>query len=194
LAEGAAAGSAAAPGEAILVVHAHPYPRRSRACAALLAAIGPLHATEVRSLYERYPDFDVDAASEQEALARAGLVVWLHPMYWYGPPALLKHWLDTVLVRGWAYGEGGGALAGKDCLWAVTTGGDEQAFSPAGRHAHEFAAFVPPVEQTARYCGMRWLEPHVVHGAHAIPDEALDAQAAAFRARLEAWREGRARP
>ena len=179
--------------DTILVVYAHPYPRRSRAGAALVAALEGLPATELRSLYDRYPDFDVDAAAEQDALARAGLVVWLHPLYWYGVPGLLKHWFDTVLVKGWAYGEGGGALAGKDCLWAVTTGGDEAAFSPSGRHAHPFADFVAPVEQTARYCGMHWLPPHVVHGAHLVDEASLAASAAGFRARLEAWRGARAK-
>jgi glutathione-regulated potassium-efflux system ancillary protein KefF len=135
---------------AILVVLAHPYPRRSRACSALLASLEGLAATDVRSLYDLYPDFDVDAAAEQAALERAGLVVWLHPMHWYGVPSLLKHWLDTVLVKGWAFGEGGRALAGKDCLWAVTTGGDAAAFSPQGRHGHAFGDFVAPIEQTAR--------------------------------------------
>ena len=66
---------------AILVVYGHPYPRRSRACAALVAALDGLAATEIRSLYDRYPDFDIDAAAEQAALARASLVVWLHPMH-----------------------------------------------------------------------------------------------------------------
>jgi glutathione-regulated potassium-efflux system ancillary protein KefF len=178
--------------DSILVVFAHPYPRSSRACSALLAALEGLDATEIRSLYDRYPDFDVDAAAEQEALARAGLVVWLHPLYWYGVPGLLKHWFDTVLVKGWAFGEGGDALAGKDCLWVVTTGGDAKAFSPEGRHGHPFADFVAPIEQTARYCGMRWLEPHVVHDVSAITPGALAGCAAAFRARIEAWRQARA--
>jgi glutathione-regulated potassium-efflux system ancillary protein KefF len=177
---------------AILVVFAHPYPSRSRACAALLAALEGLEQAQVRSLYDRYPDFDVDAAAEQEALERAGLVVLLHPMYWYGAPGLLKHWFDTVLVKGWAHGRGGTALAGKDCLWVVTTGGDEEAFTPSGRHAHPFADFVAPIEQTARYCGMNWLPPHAVHGAHELSDEALAARAAALRARIDAWRAARA--
>jgi glutathione-regulated potassium-efflux system ancillary protein KefF len=180
----------------IVVVFAHPYPGASRACAALVAALHGLAGTEVRSLYDLYPDFDVDVAAEQAALARAGLVVWLHPMHWYGVTGLLKHWFDTVLVKGWAYGEGGNALAGKDCLWAVTTGGDAAAFSPAGRHAHPLADFVAPVEQTARYCGMNWLPPHVVHGAHEIDAAALAAAGAGLRSRLEAWRAARsgARP
>jgi glutathione-regulated potassium-efflux system ancillary protein KefF len=171
----------------ITVVYAHPYPRHSRACAALLARIADLPGLAVRSLYDRYPDFDIDAAAEQAALADARLVIWMHPLYWYTTPALMKLWFEQVLVKGWAYGEGGGALAGRDCLWVTTTGGDAGAFSPEGRHGHEFAAFVPVVEQTARFCGMNWLEPFVVHGAHIIPDDELRRAAEDLRRRVQDW-------
>lgn len=172
----------------ILVILAHPYPRRSRACAALVEAIRDLPEVEVRSLYDLYPDFDVDRAAEQAALGRARLVVWLHPLFWYTAPGLMKHWFDEVLVRGFAYGPGGDALAGKDVLWATTTGGDEWAFSEAGRHHRPFDAFVPVIEQTARFCGLNWLAPFVVHGAHEIPDEALRDAGRRLRERLVAWR------
>jgi glutathione-regulated potassium-efflux system ancillary protein KefF len=172
----------------IVVIHAHPYPRSSRACAALLAAIRGLPGLEVRSLYDLYPDFDIDAAAERAALEAASLVVWLHPLYWYTAPAALKHWFDVVLVKGWAYGEGGTALAGKDCLWATTTGGDAAAYSAAGKHAHPFEAFAPVVEQTARFCGMNWLEPFVVHGAHLVAAETLEDSGRRLRARIEARR------
>ena len=172
----------------ISVIYAHPYPRRSRACAALLQGIGGMPGLEVRSLYDRYPDFDIDAQAEQAALEPARLVVWMHPFYWYTAPALLKHWFERVLVKGWAYGEGGGALAGKDCLWVTTTGGDEAAFSAEGRHGNPIAAFAPVIERTARYCGMSWLEPFVVYGAHEVPEEALRAAGTALRGRIEDWR------
>jgi glutathione-regulated potassium-efflux system ancillary protein KefF len=120
--------------DAVLVLLAHPYPGRSRACAALVGAVRDLPRLEVRSLYDRYPDFDVDPKAEQAALESAGLVVWLAPMHWYGVPGLLKHWFDVVLVKGWAYGDDATTLRGKDVLWAVTTGGDEDAFSAGGRH------------------------------------------------------------
>ena len=171
----------------IVVFHAHPYPRRSRACAALVAAIRDLPDIELRSLYDLYPDFDVDAAAERSAMERARLAVWLHPIYWYTAPALMKHWFEQVLVKGWAYGPGGTALRGKDCLWAATTGGDERAYTPQGRHEHPFAAFAPVVEQTARYCGMNWLDPFVVHGAHEVAPEALRDAGARLRTRLESW-------
>ncbi len=168
----------------IVVVHAHPYPARSRACAALLAAVADVPALQVRSLYRLYPDFDIDPAAEQQALEGASLVVFLSPLYWYSVPALLKHWFDVVLVKGWAYGEDGGKLAGKACLWAVTTGGDGQAFSGAGRHGRPFEDFAPPMERTARYCGMRWLEPFVVHGAHLVGGDALREAGARLRERV----------
>ncbi len=171
----------------IVVVYAHPYPRHSRACAALRGAIEDLAGIEVRSLYDRYPDFDVDAEAERSALERARLVVWMHPLYWYTSPALLKLWLEQVLVKGWAYGEGGGALAGKDCLWVTTTGGDATAFTREGKHAHEFDAFVPVMEQTARFCGMNWLEPFVVHGAHLVSDDELRDSASELRRRVQEW-------
>jgi glutathione-regulated potassium-efflux system ancillary protein KefF len=172
----------------ILVILAHPYPHRSRACAALVEAIRDLPGVEVRSLYHLYPDFDVDRVAEQSALERARLVVWLHPLFWYTVPALMKHWMDDVLVRGFAFGPEGGKLAGKDLLWVPTTGGDDAAFSAAGRHGHAFSAFTPGIEQAARFCGMNWLEPFVLHGAHEISDEELRDASLRLRARLEAWR------
>jgi glutathione-regulated potassium-efflux system ancillary protein KefF len=172
----------------IVVIFAHPYPSRSRACAALVNAIRDLPDLEVRSLYDLYPDFDVDRAAEQAAVARAHLVVWLHPIFWYTTPALMKHWFDEVLVRGFAYGAGGSMLKGKDALWATTAGGDDAAYSAEGRHKHPFDAFTPVVEQTARYCGMNWLPPFVVRGAHEVDAESLAASGRELRARLEAWR------
>ena len=81
----------------IVVIYAHPYPSRSRAGRALVDAACSVPDTEVRSLYDLYPEFDIDVTGEQEALARSSLIVWLHPFYWYSVPGLLKHWFDKVL-------------------------------------------------------------------------------------------------
>lgn len=171
----------------ILVLYAHPYPHYSRACATLLEAIQDLPSLEVRSLYDTYPDFDIDPEAERAAVDRAKLVVWMGPFYWYTVPALLKHWFEVVLVKGWAYGPGGTALQGKDCLWVATTGGERDAFTPSGKHAHPFEAFAPVVEQTARFCGMRWLEPFALHGAHQVRETVLREAGVKLRERLEAW-------
>ena len=168
----------------ILVLYAHPYPQHSRACKTLLNAVSDLPNLETRSLYDLYPDFDIDVAAEQASLTRANLVVWLHPIYWYSVPSMLKHWFDVVLLRGWAYGREGNALRGKQCLWVTSAGGDADSYSAKGMHEQPFEKFVPPIEQTARFCGMKWQTPMVVHGAHAVSDATLAVAAESFRARL----------
>ncbi len=167
------------------LVFAHPYPGRSRANRALLDAVRDLQGVELRSLYDEYPDFDIDIAREQALLVDASVIVWQHPIYWYSVPGLLKHWFDKVLVRGFAYGENGTALHGKRCLWVATAGGDESAYSATGMHAYPFPTFVPVIEQTARFCGMRWEPPLVVKAAHSSPDAELARAAMEYRARLQ---------
>jgi glutathione-regulated potassium-efflux system ancillary protein KefF len=168
----------------LVLVFAHPYPDRSRANQRLLDAVRDLDGVEVRSLYDSYPDFDIDVESEQSALQRASVVVWQHPLYWYSVPGLLKHWFDKVLVRGFAYGDGGTALRGKRCQWVATTGGEPSAFSAKGIHGRPFVEFEPVVEQTALFCGMQWEPPLVLHGAHHISNSELDQAAKTYRARL----------
>lgn len=170
----------------INLIFAHPYRDRSRANRALLKAVADHPDVEVRALYDLYPDFDVDVEREQAALVRSKVVVWQHPMHWYSVPSLLKHWIDKVLTRGFAYGAGGVALEGKRCLWVTTTGAMDSGFSPEGIHGHPLASFVPPIEQTARFCSMRWEPPFIVHGAHTIPTSALLEAAKAYRGRLDA--------
>ncbi len=172
----------------ICVVHAHPRPSASRTHAALLGAIRELDDVEVRSLYDMYPDADIDVAAEQQALARASLIVFQHPLYWYGVPGLMKLWFDEVLVWGWAYGTGSHALGGKDCLWLVSANGSEADFSEQGRHGGTLASYGLPLRQTARFCGMNWLAPFTVMDAGNLSDEGRRGVAAAWRERLLAWR------
>lgn len=170
----------------IALVYAHPYPDRSRANRILLEAVRGVAGVEVHAIHDLYPDHAIDVAAEQAWLARADTIVWQHPIYWYSVPGLLKVWIDQVLTYGWAYGEGGVALRGKRALWVPTTGGEPSAYHEDGMHAHPFVTYEPPMRQTARFCGMQWLEPLIVHGAHRVSDEALHAAAATYRARLEA--------
>ena len=169
----------------VVLVFAHPYPDRSRANRRLLDAVADLADVDVRSLYDMYPGFDIDVPAEQAALERATAVVWQHPTYWYSVPSLLKHWFDKVLLRGWAYGEGGTALRGKRCLWVATTGGDVGSYSERGMHRRAFEAYRPVVEQTAVFCGMRWEPPLIVHGVHQLSDQDLDEAASEYRTRMK---------
>jgi glutathione-regulated potassium-efflux system ancillary protein KefF len=173
----------------ILVLTAHPQMDHSRATRALAEAAARLDPArvQVRDLYALYPDYFIDVAAEQAQLQQAGLVVWLHPIHWYGMTPLLKLWLDEVFSFGWAYGPGGTALEGKDLWLAASTGGPEASYRPDGYNRYFIDAFLHPYEQTAALTHMRWLPPLVLHGAHRASDAEIAAQAALFAQRLAQW-------
>jgi hypothetical protein len=110
--------------------------------------------------------------------------VLLHPIQWYSMPALMKLWVDDVLTHGWAYGRSGTALRGKDLWLVATTGGPETSYHPQGYNRYFFDAFLPPYEQTAALCGMRFLPPLLFHGAHRAHETEIAAHATVFADRL----------
>ena len=153
-----------------LIIHAHPRPTESTVTAGLLAQLCAQPDTAVRSLYDLYPDFDIHVPAEQQALQAADVVVFLSPVYWFTVPGLLKHWFDTVLLHGWAYGHGGSALRGKTAWWVASAGAPASDYSASGGHGRPLHEFTPVVEHVVTYCGMRWHPPFVVHaGHHASP-------------------------
>jgi glutathione-regulated potassium-efflux system ancillary protein KefF len=138
----------------------------------------------VRDLYALYPDYLIDVTAEQAALKAARLVVWQQPIRWYGMPPLLKLWVDDVLAFGWAYGPGGTELRGKDLWLVASTGGPEDSYRPDSYNRYFFDAFLPPYEQTAALCGMRFLPPLLLHGAHKAKEAELAAHARVYVKRL----------
>lgn len=171
---------------------AHPQMEQSRVNRAMMRAAQAASAAsggriEVLDLYARYPDYLIDTAAERARLAAARLLVWQCPVHWYSLPPLLKLWLDEVLAFGWAYGPGGEALRGKDLWLALSTGGSQEAYQPQGYNRYFFDAFLPPMEQTAALCGMRFLPPLLLHGAHHATDAEVAAHAELYAERLAAW-------
>ncbi|MES2959256.1 MAG: NAD(P)H-dependent oxidoreductase [Pseudomonadota bacterium] len=171
----------------IVVLCAHPQREHSRITQALAGATSELPGVELRDLYALYPDYLIDVAAEQAALADTELLVWLHPVHWYGMTPLLKLWADEVLAFGWAYGRGGTALRGKDLWLVVSTGGSAEAYRPDGLNRYFFDAFLPPYEQTAQLVGMRFLPPLVQHGAHRLGDAEIVQHVQTFAARLASY-------
>ena len=167
-----------------LVIHAHPRASASLVTQALRRTLEAQPDTAVRALYDLYPDFDIDIANERAALLEADLVIWLSPVHWYSVPALMKHWFEQVLAYGWAYGPDGDALRGKTAWWVTSAGGQLSDYTPGGVHGRPFADFVAPIEHTARFCGMHWLEPHVVHGGHANSPAQISAYCGGLLQRL----------
>lgn len=176
----------------VLVLYAHPHPHLSAVNRKMVQAIKDLPNVELVDLYECNPDFNFDLQAEQRRAEQADLLVFQYPLHWYGMPGLLKQWIDVVLTRGWAYGHERHALRGKDFMLAVTTGGSQHDYQEQGLHGHTFNAFLPPLRQTARFCGMHWQPPLILHAARRSDPAALAAHLEHYRHLLQtypAWRD-----
>jgi len=178
----------------LLVLYAHGAPHRSRVNRRLADAARMVDGVFVHDLYETYPDCYIDVARERALVAQAEVLVFLHPFQWYGMPALMKEWVDSVLHDGWQHGPHGGPCQGKGYWLVTSTGSLEAEFAAGERHGRPFGHYLAPFEQIAAVCGMRWIVPHVLHGAHAVGADALDAHVAAFVAGLQQLAGGAAHP
>lgn len=155
-----------------LLVLAHPDLATSRINAALATAARNIASMTVHDLHAAYPDGRIDVPREQALLLQHDRIVLQYPTYWYATPALLKHWLDSVLQRGFAYG-GGQALHGKTLQIATSTGGPESSYQPNGHNRYTIEQLLLPMRATANLCGMRYATPFVVYGAGYLSDEDL---------------------
>jgi glutathione-regulated potassium-efflux system ancillary protein KefF len=88
------------------------------------------------------------------------------------------------LEFGWAYGDGGSRLRGKDCWLTITTGAGEEKYLQGGEHGQSMSTFLLPIEQTAKLCGLRWHAPYIVYGARQLDQQSADAHATFYRDRL----------
>ena len=135
-----------------------------------------------------------DIQNEQAKLAWADVVVLHFPMWWFGPPAILKGWFDRVLVQGFAFGikdpcgrtlrYGAGGLAGKRGLVVTSVGAREASFGPRGIHGHVDEVLFPLLHGTLFYTGIAPLAPMVVYGADRLTGAGFDTAAEDLRKRL----------
>ena len=169
----------------VLVLFAHPRFEKSRVNRALLSHIEGVPGVTVNDLYEEYPLFNVDVGREQALLEGNDVIVWQHPVFMYGAPALMKQWIDMVLEYGWAHGERGDRLKGKMVFNVVTAGGTRETYVPGGRNGYPLRTFLLPFEQTARLCKMTFLPPLVVHATYMLTDGELERYGRLYRGALE---------
>ncbi|MEC5343857.1 glutathione-regulated potassium-efflux system ancillary protein KefG [Brenneria populi] len=164
----------------ILLLYAHPESQDSVANRVLLQPARQLDHVTVHDLYAHYPDFFIDIYHEQQLLREHQIIVFQHPFYTYGCPALLKEWFDRVLSRGFANGVGGNALAGKHWRTVITTGEPEEAYRSGGKNHYPMEDFLRPFEMTASLCRMHWIKPMIVYCARRLPPDVLSSHELAY--------------
>jgi NAD(P)H dehydrogenase (quinone) len=145
----------------------------------LVYALEQRHATKKGALAP-------DIAAELDKLLRADLLILHFPIFWTSVPAILKGWIDRVLVSGVCYGglrfyERGG-LAGKRAALSFTIGGQRHMFAPDGIHG-PIEPYLQPLERgTLAYTGLQVLPAFTAWHVPYVDDNAR-------RAMLDGYRE-----
>lgn len=158
----------------ILVLAIHPALDTSTVTRSIWEQLVALPGIECHDLYELYPDFYIDFQAEQEKLKNADLLVFLHPIYWYSAPSLLKEWQMRVLSSGFAYGKQETDLEGMDFWQIVSAGGSFSKYNTDGSLGCSMNEVLKPFEAMARKCKMQWHPPKVMYGAHSTSSDKID--------------------
>lgn len=116
-----------------------------------------------------------DIARHQALVAEADNVILQFPLWWGGPPALMKGWIDRVLSYGFAYVDGRrfdtGLFHGRRALISVTTGGTRDRFSDQGAYGPIGPLLMPIRRLTLEYMGFAVEEPQIAYAAPRVSQE-----------------------
>ncbi|MDE2435183.1 MAG: NAD(P)H-dependent oxidoreductase [Sphingomonadales bacterium] len=130
-----------------------------------------------------------DISAEIEKLQWADLLVLNFPLWWCSVPAILKGWIDRVLVSGLCYGGmrfyDRGGMVGKQAMLALSLGGREHMFAADGIHG-EIAPLLSPIQRcTLAYVGYEVLPPFIAWHVPYITRNARQNLLAEYTAHLE---------
>ncbi|NWF16137.1 NAD(P)H-dependent oxidoreductase [Pseudomonas reactans] len=130
-----------------------------------------------------------DIQGELDKLLWADLLILNFPIFWFSAPAMLKGWIDRVLVSGVCYGGkrfyDQGGLAGKRAMVTVTLGGREHMFGEGAIHGPLEDMLRPILRGTLAYVGYDVMPPFVAWHVPYISDEARRDFLVAYDQRLQ---------
>lgn len=116
----------------------------------------------------RSQSYAQDIVREQARMAKADNLIVQFPLWWSGPPALLKGWFERVLSYGFAYVDGArfetGLFKGRRAMLSVTAGGTAQRFSEGGQYGPIGPILMPFQRLALGYLGFEVADPMVFYG------------------------------
>lgn len=134
----------------------------------LVYALEQRHATKHETLAP-------DIAEELEKLKSAELLIFNFPLYWFSVPAILKGWIDRVLLSGYCYGGkrfyDHGGLRGKRALVCLTLGSREHMFGCNAIHGELEIMLRPLLQGTLGYVGFDVLPPFAAYHVPYVADD-----------------------
>ena len=143
-----------------------------------------VYALEQRHAYET-GSLAPDIAAEVQKLKACDLLLLSFPLFWFSVPAILKGWIDRVLLSGLTYGGkrfyDRGGLVGKKATIGITLGARPHMFGPDAIHGEIETMLRPILRGTLWYTGMQVLPPFYAYHVPYIPADAR-------KAILDGWR------
>lgn len=131
-----------------------------------------------------------DISAELDKLLAADLLIFNFPMFWCSVPAILKGWIDRVLVSGVCYGGlrfyDRGGLSGKRALLSFTLGAQPHMFADEQAIHGELEPMLRHLQRgTLAYAGLSVLPPFAAYHVPYITPQARSSILADYREHLE---------
>ena len=147
-----------------------------------------VYALEQRKGYES-GTIAPDIHEEIEKLIACDLLILHFPLYWFSVPAILKGWIDRVLISGLTYGGrrfyDRGGLKGKRAMLTLTLGGREHMLDREDAiHGRLEDMLKPLLQGTLAYTGMTVLPPFVAWHVPYVDDATRQGYLDAYSDRL----------
>lgn len=106
----------------------------------------------IHDLHKSYADGNIDVLKEQQLVEQYDKIVFQFPLYWFNCPALLKKWLDEVLIHGWAYGSKSGyKVSGKKVALAMSVGVEENEYNQGEKYRYTLEELTRSFELSFEY-------------------------------------------
>lgn len=130
-----------------------------------------------------------DISAELDKLLAADVVIFNFPMFWCSVPAILKGWIDRVLVSGVCYGGlrfyDKGGLSGKKAMLSFTLGAQPHMFANEQAIHGELSLMLRHLQRgTLAYAGLAVLPPFAAYHVPYIDHDARTAMLADYREQL----------
>ncbi|SFB30509.1 Putative NADPH-quinone reductase (modulator of drug activity B) [Lentibacillus halodurans] len=146
-----------------LLIVSHPDILESSSQQFFLRSVKENHDMTIHHLEGAYPDYRIDIEKEQALLKQHDRILFQFPFYWYSSPPLIKHWQDVVLEDGFAYGERGKMLSGKEFGLILMIGISAREYQAGGTELFSINELTKPFQAMAHKTGMIYLKPFTIY-------------------------------
>lgn len=128
-----------------------------------------------QSAAEEQNAFSADIAREQDRVAKADVLVFIFPLWWGGPPAMIKGWFERVMSYGFGYVDGArydrGLFRGRSALLCIPAGGTRERFMDGGTYGTIDRVLYPFKHCALEYMGLNVLDDFIAYAAPRVSEE-----------------------